>query len=57
MSSLDKDVAYLVDRLSGLLTDEGIAHTTDPDHNRIIIKRPGAAMPGVVVVDFHGVRE
>lgn len=56
MSDLDNDVKFMITRLAKLMTDAGITLATDESHNRIIVERPNAAVPGVVIVELRGAR-
>lgn len=54
--NLDADVQFMVGRVEGLLKDAGVLLRTDPSHNRIIVERPNAAVPGVIVIELRGAR-
>jgi hypothetical protein len=56
MTDLDADVQFMMQRVEGLLKDAGVPLKTDPTHNRIIVERPNAAVPGVVVMEFRGAK-
>lgn len=56
MSDLDDDVKFMLTRLAKLMTGDGITLATDESHNRIIVERPNAAVPGVVIVELRGAR-
>ena len=54
MSNIDDDVQFMLVRVAELLHDAGLTLTTDESHNRIIVDRPNAAKPGVVIIEFRG---
>ena len=56
MSAIDADVQFMMQRVEGLLKDAGVPFWTDPSHNRIIVQRPNAAVPGVIVIELRGAK-
>lgn len=54
MIPLDDDMQFMLARVAELLHGAGLTLTTDESHNRIIVDRPNAAEPGVVIIEFRG---
>lgn len=54
MNDLDDDVQFMLVRVAELLHDAGLTLTTDESHNQIIVNRPNATEPGVVIIEFRG---